>query len=362
VSLVAVFLALALGIAMGSTVISKATVADLKTRIHNAEKGIDQTNRDNRALRTQLDALNAANATAIQKLVPTLVAGKLTDAPIVILATPSVDQRYRQQVLATLQAAGAQVQGTVVFDRRLAEIGTDPSNLKRLSDAMSDDAAAKTVTDPAQLWSLAAARLGGELFGATQAVATPASTTTTSSTLVAPPSATTTPTQAPTTATPTTVVAAPTFLSALRKQGLLSVEADTTGGDPDLVLSQHGYRLVVLGQPGAAPTPGKLGGFDTQFMVGLLEAITKAGPAPLVVGSVADATLAKAENPETVREWFLAPVRSDKALDGKLSTVNDLESADGHVALVLAVRDAALGSFGHYGVGSGANALAPSAP
>jgi len=350
VSLVAVFLALAIGITMGSTVISKGLVADLRNRVSRAETGIKNTNHDNGLLRGQLDSLRNADNLATQKLVPELVAGKLTSVPVVVLATPDVDQRYRQQAVTTLQEAGATVEGTVTFDQRLAGITADSNNLKKLGDLVSTDPESKAVTDPVRLWQSVADLLGAELRKATQpAAAAPPPTT-------APPVPTT---GTPTTAAPSATPSAPAFLTALRQGGFLAVQSQVSGVSDDLVLSGAGYRLVVLGEPAVAPAGGASVGFDAQFVVPLLRAIVKGGPAPLVVGSVADPSLAKADSADAVRDWFVGPIRSDKALDGQLSTVNDLELSIGQVALVLSVQQVGTNKFGHYGTGTGVSALAP---
>ena len=57
VSLVAVFLALALGIVMGSTVIDKAIVDELRDRVDSVSDRAAKTDGENRTLRGQLDVM-----------------------------------------------------------------------------------------------------------------------------------------------------------------------------------------------------------------------------------------------------------------------------------------------------------------
>lgn len=356
VSLVAVFLALAIGIAMGSTVISKATVSDLKHRIGNAEAGIRNTKATNRALQGQLDSLQSADAAATQKLVPVLVAGKLTGTKTLVIATPDVNTQYVQQTVATLRAAGTTVEGTITFDRHLADLGKDPNTVTKLQDLLaSADPTAKTVTDPVQLWQMTAARLGGDLSTVVQPAPAPATTLPTAP-VPTPPGATAT--TAPATGTTTAAQAPTAFLNALRDAGFVEVDA-TAPLTPSAILAGSGYQVVVLGEPVAVPGPGTPAGFDPQFMVPLVQAMTKAGSQPVVVGSFADPGPSNSPSPDVVREVFLAPFRSDKALDSKISSVNNLETSEGQVVLVLSLVEVESGKHGHYGVGSGANAVTP---
>ena len=61
VSLVAVFLALALGVVMGSTVIDRAIVDRLSSQIDSVKKRADAERADNRALRDQVKGLETSH-------------------------------------------------------------------------------------------------------------------------------------------------------------------------------------------------------------------------------------------------------------------------------------------------------------
>ena len=56
VSLVAVFLALGIGVIMGATVIDRVTVDQLRNRLDSVESSVRQTRRDNDRLAAQLQA------------------------------------------------------------------------------------------------------------------------------------------------------------------------------------------------------------------------------------------------------------------------------------------------------------------
>lgn len=362
VSLVAVFLALAIGIAMGSTVISKATVSDLKTRIDKAERGIDSTKKQNRILASRLHSLQDANRATIDKLVPALVADRLKGVGLIVVFTPSVDQQYQVQTLGTLQASGATVKATIKLGPPLANLAGDDSNTRKLADVLGTTATARDSADPARLWKLAADQLGADLRATTQPATlfpTPSSTPSLPTASVPASTTTSTTTSGTSTSTGTTQPAGPPLLTRLGDAGFVDVETANKSSDIASVMAGRGYRLLVVGAPAVKPAPGTPTGLDAQFVVPLLEAIVRDGPAPLVVGSVADPNPTNADTPDAVREWFLGPIHDDKALDGRLTTVNDLESAAGQVTVVLSLQEVASGKFGQYGTGSGANALAP---
>lgn len=358
VSIVAVFLALAIGIAMGSTVISKATVDDLRTRIRNAENGIDKTKAENKVLSEQLNSLASANQRALEKLVPTVVAGRLKNVPVVVVATPDVDQDHLRQTEATLVASGASIKATLSFDRRLADLAGDPANSRKLADLVGTSFVSSDGSNPARLWQLAAKQLGTELRQTTVAAPVPEPPVAPAS---VPGSAVPVPTApVPTSAAPATTVPPPDpFLALLQGGGFVDVNTAGKSDTIATVLAGRGYRMVVVGEPATPPTPGKAVGFDAQFMVPLLQSLTAGGGAPVVVGSFADPQPSNAKSPDAVREWFLGPIHDDKALDGKLTTVNDLELVQGQVVLVLALVEVGSGKHGRYGIGGGADALAP---
>ncbi len=81
VSLTAVFLALVIGVAMGSTVISKATVDGLRSNVKRVETRIDNTEAQNRMLRSRLSAFEKQNAELSDQMVSRTVADSLPTCP-----------------------------------------------------------------------------------------------------------------------------------------------------------------------------------------------------------------------------------------------------------------------------------------
>jgi hypothetical protein len=58
---------------------------------------------------------------------------------------------------------------------------------------------------------------------------------------------------------------------------------------------------------------------------------------------------------------FVGLLRADENVRSNLSTVDDLETFAGRVAVVLALEQLGSGQFGHYGVGDGSDSLVPPA-
>src|SRR4051812_24695487 len=116
VSITAVFLALAVGITMGATVIDRATVDLLEGQIKTARAQRDATNARNDVLNNQLTARNGVD----EQLVPRFVEGTLTGVPVVVVDVEGGGvENTVDKVAELLRNAGANVQGQIDFTRAL---------------------------------------------------------------------------------------------------------------------------------------------------------------------------------------------------------------------------------------------------
>jgi Copper transport outer membrane protein, MctB len=121
VSLVAVFLALALGIVVGSTVLQEGTVSALRATSQEVRQRSEENRTENLALKQEISRLQGFGATVL----PELVEGRLKDRPVVLVDTDKVDSGMRDSVRKVLEDAGAEVDGQITFgDERLA-LGAD---------------------------------------------------------------------------------------------------------------------------------------------------------------------------------------------------------------------------------------------
>ena len=112
VSLVAVFLALALGIVVGSTVLKEGTVSVLRATSEQVRQNNDSYREENLALKQEQARLQDFAATVL----PDLVRGRLKGRPVVLLDTDKVDGGVRDLVTQVLETAGAEVDGRVTFN------------------------------------------------------------------------------------------------------------------------------------------------------------------------------------------------------------------------------------------------------
>jgi hypothetical protein len=136
-------------------------------------------------------------------------------------------------------------------------------------------------------------------------------------------------------------------LQALRSAGFVSIErAGTAGRDNLSDLGGPGAAAVlVVGGDAKNPAPALVGSFASEFV---------AAGAELVVTQLdRDATNL------TTGGALLAPVRTDSALSGLVSSVDDIAVSEGRIALVLAVSGFDAGRVGHYGYGPDASAPLP---
>ena len=120
VSIVAVFLALALGLFLGSTTLQGRVFNDLKGRT-------DKVTKERDALTSQLAAANAhikAEDAFNKALLPSAVGGRLAGQLVSVVSAPGTSDSVRKQVVAAIDAAG----GTLSADIRLQSAIVDPKN------------------------------------------------------------------------------------------------------------------------------------------------------------------------------------------------------------------------------------------
>jgi len=112
VSIVAVFLALAIGIVVGSTVIDRAIVEGLRNRVDEVSDNLDERQADNDALQQEVDDLtDFTNESA-----PLSVDGRLADTVTVVVTDDGVDRDPVDRTIELLGQAGSTVRGVLTID------------------------------------------------------------------------------------------------------------------------------------------------------------------------------------------------------------------------------------------------------
>jgi copper transport outer membrane protein MctB len=158
VSIVSVFLALALGVLVGTTVVNQGVIDDLNNRVNSAVKRSKDLEKQIPDLQRQLKDWGSFAST----VEPLLVEGELGGRDVVLVTQEGVDPSDLEGVRRVLQDAGSNVVAELVVTNRMAL--TDQGARADLSGAMG-----LPTNDPAELATAAARRLGARLIGGPQA-------------------------------------------------------------------------------------------------------------------------------------------------------------------------------------------------
>ena len=285
VSLVAVFLALGLGVVAGTTVINRGIVRQL-------EQQTGEFTQRARQAEAQVNALTEFG----EEVMGYVVEDRLTGAEVVIVTQEGTDEGAIASARRALEQAGASMLGVLTVSDRMALV--DESSRADLAGIVGRLA----TEDPEVLTAEAAGGMATELaFGAEAADVLPE------------------------------LIREEFILVGGREVGdgvLRSLE-----GDEAVVVVAGGRDEPVIDPSG--------------FLV------------PLVEGLVADgARVAAAEGLDT-RYPFVTLLRSDGAVNGAITTQDNVDQVPGEVGLVLGVDEALRGTTGHYGVKDGASSLLP---
>jgi hypothetical protein len=150
VSLVAVFLALALGIVIGTTALNGPVTDDLRKQVDTLKSDRGQLADQNKALQTQVDNAGQFATTYGAKIVQ----GALTDKDVLIIGLPGAATGSQDGIAAQLTAAGAKITGRL-------ELAPDYVDQARADDIVS------LVTGPAHpMMTLPETNDAGQLGGA----------------------------------------------------------------------------------------------------------------------------------------------------------------------------------------------------
>lgn len=309
VSLTAVFLALAIGLVVGTAALNGPVADTLKDRV-------DALSKDNSNYREQAnqyrEELNRTQDFATE-VSPALLNGKLAGRKILVVVLPSgQDDADADGVVRMLKVAGATITGTVTVQDKFF----DPANAYELLD-LADKAQRPTV--PAE--GLPLNSDGVETSSALLAVA-----------LLQRASA----------VTPSDLTA---VLAAYTEPGYLSVSDDVVpGAEATVVVS--GLPPVDRDAPKKNQNAVTL---TTQFARAVTAAVDVHEWRPLVVGGngIGDGNLVSA-------------VRADPTLVKRISTVDNVGTEQGRLATAMAVVERVVaGKVGQYGLSAGATSQVP---
>jgi hypothetical protein len=329
-SLVAVFLALAIGVAAGSTVVQRSVVDNLRSTQGRIEQNLDDLEAQNAALQERTAALEGREGSLLDEGPAALLEGKLAGQPLLLLRAEGTPGTAVDRVRDVLQVAGADV----VADVELRAATNDPETLTTVAAELGLDVDAE---DPEQVQVALGQLLGQEIIAVREEPAEEER-----------PSGEPAPDTSPTTEAPATdsAVELQELLRQLDDLGVLSFRGPL-GNDG---VTTEGAELVVLG--------GLTLDMDPVPLLDALLSELAADAPPMAVA--ADA--ARDEPPEDGEEarGIVATVRGDGRLRDRVTTVDHVADFAGLSALVLGLADLELGQVGHFGVDDGADSVLPS--
>lgn len=315
VSIVAIFLALAIGMFAGSTLLDRATIDVLKGRQRSLDSRNSRLRAENEELRAAIAAADAAEAAFGDEPMTELLPDLLGDVPVLIVAARGIDEGSVRATRDALGTAGAAPLGIVWVDG-----GVD------LDDVAARNAVAAALDiGPGQATKASVVR----------AFAAP---------IVESASA-------PTTTVPVGDEAAPPptsgtlgVLRVLAEAGRIDWESPTDGEPGPRLLPPSGLQVVFVAGEGATLRPGS-------FMYPVIRAVAAEVPGVAVAEVRTPRTdLQAIEDDATPRRGeFVDRLRVDDDLAARLITVDDLDAPFGRLALVLALAqlpDVTAGAYG----------------
>ena len=301
VSLIAVFLAVALGIIIGTTALNEPILADIKHQVSALEK--DKRNLEDRT--QQLQSQVSTNDSFADAVAPALVDGTLTGRSVLLVVTnKSVPSDTVDQLTSLIGNAGGTVSGTLTLQPEYS----DPSTASGLKNYVTGSGLPAGVTLPAVD---DAGRLVGSLLAQV---------------LMIPPAG-----AAPDRAAISSVLAG---LSALH---VLTAEGDSVG--------PANYAIVL--------TSGGFSGSDAAdrntALTALVSALDAKGSGAIVAG----------DSDSAADSGLVGAIRADPTRSAAISTVDNVGTAAGRISSVLALVGEGKGTSGKYGTGEDTQPVPP---
>ncbi|MBM2623761.1 copper transporter [Actinoplanes sp. LDG1-06] len=307
VSLTAVFLALAIGLVVGTAALNGPVADNLKSQITALNKDLSNKRDEINQYREEI---NRSQDFATE-IAPTVLNGKLAGRKLAVLALPGTDQ-YADKVIQMLTIAGATITAKVTVQDKFF----DPAVEFELLDLASESSQPTIGTADLPLNSN-----GVETASAQLAMALLSRTSPAGGAPVTQPSA-----------GDVTAV-----LTAYTKASYIAVDDDAVGGAEATVM--------VTGAPAVDKDAAK----KAQSLVYMAGEVSKNRPLVVAGVGVGEGNL-------------ISAVRGDPTLVKDISTVDNASTADGQVAAAMATIERVVDDkVGQYGLAAGAASFVPKA-
>jgi hypothetical protein len=301
VSIVAIFLALALGIVLGSTTLSNSVGDTLRKQANSAAKSAQEARVAQRQLQHQVNGEEQFS----KVLSPQLVADRLKGQSVVMIETPGAGNDSIDQVSELAKDAGAAVTGRVTIQKKLLD-DDQQNTLDELATQLKSDGV--DFPSDATAYDKAGVVLANALLTRDPAK------------------------------TGREDAAGGAVLSGFKQAGYI-----TTSGKP----GQHA-TLAVMVAP-ANPYGYDGGDQDNKALISLATALDGAGRGTVVGGPVTSA-----------QEGGLIAALRDSDAGDSVSAVDMVDTSSGQVVTILALQNELNGKSGQYGTGAGASGFLPS--
>lgn len=305
VSVIAIFLALALGIVVGTTALNGDILDTLRAsnkQVIAEKRSLESSVQD---LRTQVarrdDVAAAVGARA--------VAGRLSGQRVLVVSAPGASTEQVQSLNQLIKQAGGAPGGVV----RLREDLLDPAKGQVLDDLVADVAPAGLALPEGTPADRAAVVLAAAL------VRTPGSDSLSDDSVAK-------------------------IVGAFTAADLIDVQAAPRG-------AERATLVVLLAGNGAGKELDEPAAQRQRSQLGLARALDSRSAGVVVAGPGSAAEIG----------GLLKALRDDDALSDSVSSVDAADSATGRLVVVLALAEQASGAAGRYGQGPGAQAGAPTA-
>lgn len=302
VSIVSVFLALAVGVALGG--------GPLKGEVDNTLVEQVEADREAKAdLQREISALRTGNEFTDEfstGVAPRLVGGSLQDRPVTLVVLPGADESAVTSLTELVGVAGGSVGATVRVGEELVNV-SNKQLVDELGSQLADGVADVTIAEDAgpydRLGALLARAVGTDEDGGADVDDT-----------------------------------ANSILSGLSTADLVSPSDD---------LQRRGSLVVVVAGAGAESQEEREGA--SAVVSSLVKSLDSATDGVVVTGPVEAAQ----------RDGVVAGVRSDVVAARDVSTVDTVGRGAGQVVTVMALSEQAQGGAGHYGAVDAADGAMP---
>ncbi len=300
VSLIAVFLAVALGIIIGTTALNQPILNDIEGQVAALEQDKRSLEDRTQGLQGQLDTAEAFDAA----VAPALVEGTLANKSVLVVVTnDAVPQDDVDEVTNLIGEAGGTVSGQISLQPEYSDPSSEAALQSYVTSGLPSGVTVPEADD------------AGQLVGALLAQV-----------LMLGPTGTT--------PDPTAISSVMAGLSAL---DVLSQDSDS--------IAPADYAVVVT----ADAFTGEDAATRNGTLVDLVSALDAAGSGAVVAGNAASAGEA----------GLVGTIRADPTVSAAVSTVDNLDAVAGRISTVLALGQEGEGTSGKYGTGEDTQPVPP---